>query len=134
MFGRSGLGGNCSAGRSHESDSYRRIFGGESGAVGGQGEDFWLANAPLTGASLSVIRMVLRPGPSGGRHRHPNADEVSASSGGRCGYYAGRGDPPAAGRRPDRPRRIAPQIENVGTEDAEMSLVYSSGDRSYSAE
>ena len=41
-----------------------------------QGSQVWLANESLTGASLSVIRLLLRPGQSGGRHRHPNADEV----------------------------------------------------------
>jgi hypothetical protein len=41
-----------------------------------RGAEVWLANASLTGASLSVIRLLLRPGQSGGRHCHPNADEV----------------------------------------------------------
>jgi quercetin dioxygenase-like cupin family protein len=41
-----------------------------------RGSEVWLANASLTGASLSVIRLLLRSGQSGGRHRHPNADEV----------------------------------------------------------
>lgn len=41
-----------------------------------RGSEVWLANSSLTAASLSVIRLLLRPGQSRGRHRHPNADEV----------------------------------------------------------
>lgn len=100
-----------------------------------RGEDFWLANAPLTGASLSVICMVLRPGQSGGRHRHPNADEVNCLFRGAVRVHT-----------PDEAILLHPSdgltvlaglihhIENVGTEDAEMSLSYSSGDRRYIAE
>jgi quercetin dioxygenase-like cupin family protein len=100
-----------------------------------RGSEVWLANASLTGASLSVIRLLLRPGQSGGRHRHPNADEVICLFRGMVRVHTpteaillrpGDGLTVLAG--------LTHQIENVGSEDAEMSLSYSSGDRRYVAE
>jgi quercetin dioxygenase-like cupin family protein len=79
--------------------------------------------------------MVLRPGRSGGRHRHPNADEVICLFRGTLRVHVpgeaillqpGDGLTVLAG--------LPHQIENVGGEDAEMSLSYSSGDRRYVAE
>ena len=100
-----------------------------------RGSEVWLANASLTGASLSVIRLLLRPGQSGGRHRHTNADEVICLFRGTVRVHTpteaillqpGDGLTVLAG--------LTHQIENVGSEDAEMSLSYSSGDRRYVAE
>jgi quercetin dioxygenase-like cupin family protein len=100
-----------------------------------RGSEVWLANESLTGASLSVIRLVLHPGQSGGKHRHPNADEVICLFRGRVCVHtptgtinllSGDGLTVLAG--------LVHQIENVGDEEAEMSLSYSSGDRKYVAE
>jgi quercetin dioxygenase-like cupin family protein len=100
-----------------------------------RGAEVWLANESLTGASLSVIRLLLHPGQSGGRHRHPNADEVICLFRGTVRVHTpteavllqpGDGLTVLAG--------LTHQIENVGSEDAEMSLSYSSGDRRYVAE
>jgi quercetin dioxygenase-like cupin family protein len=100
-----------------------------------RGAEVWLANESLTGASLSVIRLLLRPGQSGGRHRHPNADEVICLFRGTVRVHTpseaillqtGDGLTVLAG--------LPHQIENVGDDDAEMSLSYSSGDRRYVAE
>jgi quercetin dioxygenase-like cupin family protein len=100
-----------------------------------RGLEVWLANRLLTGASLSVIRLLLHPGQSGGKHRHPNADEVICLFRGTVCLHTptekiilqpGDGLTVLAG--------LVHQIENVGSEDAEMSLSYSSGDRKYVAE
>ena len=100
-----------------------------------RGAEVWLANESLTGASLSVIRLLPRPGQSGGRHRHPNADEVIRLFRGTVRVHTpteaillqpGDGLTILAG--------LTHQIENVGSEEAEMSLSYSSGDRKYVAE
>ncbi len=100
-----------------------------------RGAEVWLANESLTGASLSVIRLLLHPGQSGGKHRHPNADEVICLFRGKVCVHTptekimlqtGDGLTVLAG--------LVHQIENVGSEDAEMSLSYSSGDRKYVAE
>lgn len=100
-----------------------------------RGSEIWLANESLTGASLSVIRLSLHPGQSGGKHRHPNADEVICLFRGQVCVHTptakitlkpGDGLTVLAG--------LVHQIENVGNEDAEMSLSYSSGDRKYVAE
>lgn len=100
-----------------------------------RGSEVWLANELLTGASLSVIRLLLHPGQSGGRHRHPNADEVICLFRGRVCVHTpiekiilqpGDGLTVLAG--------LVHEIENTGSEDAEMSLSYSSGDRKFVAE
>ena len=100
-----------------------------------RGSEVWLANASLTGASLSVIRLLLHPGQSGGRHRHPNADEVICLFRGTVRVHT----PTEAillqpGDALTVLAGLTHQIENVGNEDAEMSLSYSSGDRRYVAE
>jgi len=100
-----------------------------------QGSQAWLANESLTGASLSVIRLTLRPGQSGGTHRHPNADEVICLFQGTVRVHT----PAEAillqpGDGLTVPAGLTHQIENVGNEEAEMSLSYSSGDRRYVAE
>ena len=100
-----------------------------------RGAEVWLANELLTGASLSVIHLLLHPGQAGGKHRHPNADEVICLFRGRVCVHTptekiilqpGDGLTVLAG--------LVHQIENVGSEEAEMSLSYSSGDRKYVAE
>jgi quercetin dioxygenase-like cupin family protein len=100
-----------------------------------RGSEVWLANASLTGASLSVIRLLLRPGQSGGWHRHPNADEVICLFRGTVRVHT---PAEAIRRQPGDGLTVLAglphQIENVGSEDAEMSLSYSSGDRRYVAE
>jgi quercetin dioxygenase-like cupin family protein len=97
--------------------------------------EVWLANELLTGASLSVIHLLLHPRQSGGQHRHPNADEVICLFRGTVCVHTpteniilqpGDGLTILAG--------LVHEIQNVGGEDAEMSLSYSSGDRKYVAE
>lgn len=100
-----------------------------------RGSEVWLANQSLTGASLSVIRLLLHPGQSGGRHRHPSADEVICLFQGRVCVHTPTGEfilQPGDGLTVLA--GLVHQIENVGREDAEMSLSYSSGDRKYVAE
>jgi mannose-6-phosphate isomerase-like protein (cupin superfamily) len=81
-----------------------------------------------------VIHLLLRPGQSGGRHRHPNADEVI------CLFRGIRAHTPTEaillqpGDGLTVLASLTHQIENVGSEDADMSLSYSSGDRRYVAE
>ncbi|HJT77574.1 MAG TPA: cupin domain-containing protein [Gemmataceae bacterium] len=104
-------------------------------ASGEWGSQVWLANESLSGASLAVTRLILYPGKSGERHRHPNADEVIFLFRGKVCVHTptekimlqqGDGLTVLSG--------LIHRIENVGSEDAEMTLSYSSGNRKYVAD
>jgi quercetin dioxygenase-like cupin family protein len=100
----------------------------------------WMANHTLSGSSVAVARLILTAGQStygqsGRSHRHPNADEVIFVFKGKVGVRVGvettllqPGDALTV------PANAPHRIENVGSEDAEMTLSYSSGDREYVAE
>lgn len=99
------------------------------------GSQVWLASKSLSGTSLAVTRLTIHPGKSGERHRHPNADEVLILFRGKVCVHT----PPERfmlqeGDALSIPGGLSHQIENVGDEDADMVLVYSSGDRKYVAE
>jgi quercetin dioxygenase-like cupin family protein len=79
--------------------------------------------------------LLLHPGQSGGKHRYPNADEVICLFQGKICVHTPTGEitlQPGDGLTVLA--GLVHQIENVGSEDAEMSLSYSSGDRKYVAE
>ena len=108
--------------------------------AGQWGSLVWMANQVLLGSSVAVARLILTAGQSthgqsGKKHRHPNADEVIYLFRGKVGIVAGEettllepGDAFTV------PANLAHRIENVGSEDAEMTLSYSSGVREYVAE
>ena len=113
----------------------------EKEKIAGQwGSLVWMANQLLSGSSVAVARLILTAGQStygqsGKKHRHPNADEVIYLFRGKVDVLVGEettllqpGDAFTV------PANLAHRIENVGSEDAEMTLSYSSGDREYVAE
>ena len=76
--------------------------------------------------------MILTPGSSGEGHRHPNADEVIYVIKGRAEVHVDTEtfsldatDTLAI------PGGLSHQIHNPGTEDLELILCYSTGDRAY---
>jgi quercetin dioxygenase-like cupin family protein len=101
-------------------------------SVGEWGSAVWLANKALTGSSISVLRLLLHPRHSGRRHRHANADGVLCLERGQVRVHAG--DETQALQPGDSlsiPAGLAHQIENVGSDDAEMTIAYSTGERAY---
>jgi quercetin dioxygenase-like cupin family protein len=98
------------------------------------GSQVWLANKSLSGAALAVTRLTIHPGKSGERHRHPGSDEVLILIRGKVCVHTPTEDfmvQPGDGLT--ILGGLTHQIENVGDEDADMVLVYSSGDRKYVA-
>ena len=107
--------------------------------AGQWGSIVWMANQLLSGSSVAVARLVLTAGQStygqsGKKHRHPNADEVIYLFRGKVNVLVGEettllqpGDALTV------PVNMAHRIENVGREDAEIMLSYSSGNREYVA-
>jgi quercetin dioxygenase-like cupin family protein len=86
-------------------------------------------------SSLSVLRMLLQPRNSGRKHRHANADEVIYLIPGQVRVHAG--DETQALEPGDSlsiPAGLTHQIENVGSDNAEMTIAYSTGEREYAAE
>jgi quercetin dioxygenase-like cupin family protein len=105
------------------------------GAAGEWGSAVSLANKALTGSSLSVLRLLLHPRHSGRKHRHANADEVIYLIRGQVRVHAGDGTQALEpGDSLSIPAGLAHQIENVGSDSAEMTISYSTGERDYAAE
>lgn len=108
--------------------------------AGQWGSLVWMANRSLSGSSVAVARLILTAGQStygqsGKKHRHPNADEVIYLFRGKLKVIVG--EETALLQPGDAftvPANVAHRIENVGSEDAEMTLSYSSGEREYVAE
>jgi mannose-6-phosphate isomerase-like protein (cupin superfamily) len=95
----------------------------------------WMANRAVSESPLALARMILSAGQSGESHRHPNADEVLYLIKGRIGVRAGSETfQLEAADALTIPGALAHQIENIGDEDAEMFLAYSTGERDYIAE
>jgi quercetin dioxygenase-like cupin family protein len=99
------------------------------------GTQVWLANKSSSGAALAVTRLVIHPGKSGERHRHPGSDEVLILFREKvCVHTPTENFMLEQGDGLSILGGLTHQIENVGHEDADMVLVYSSGDRKYVAE
>jgi quercetin dioxygenase-like cupin family protein len=115
-------------------ESEKRRTAGQWGSL------VWVADQTLSGSSVAVARLILTAGKSttgqsGKTHRHPNADEVIFVFKGKVEVRVGEetlllqpGDALTV------PANTPHRIENAGSEDAEMTLSYSSGDRMYVAE
>ena len=79
--------------------------------------------------------MILTPGRSGEAHRHPNADEVIYLVKGRVEVRAGAETFPLdATYALAIPGGLSHEIHNPGSEDAELIICYSTGDREYTPE
>jgi len=108
--------------------------------VGQWGSLVWMASQLLSGSSVAVARLILTAeqstyGQSGKKHSHPNADEVIYLFRGKVDVLVGEETTSLQpGDAFTVPANLAHRIENVGSEDAEMMLSYSSGDREYVAE
>jgi len=108
--------------------------------AGQWGSLVWMANQVLSGSSVAVARLILTAGQStygqsGKKHRHPNADEVIYLLRGKVDVLVG--DETTLLQPGDAltvPANLTHRIQNVGSEDAEMVLSYSSGNRDYVAE
>jgi quercetin dioxygenase-like cupin family protein len=99
------------------------------------GSAFRLADKALTGSSLSVLRMVLHAQHSGRKHRHGNADEVIYLIRGNVQVHGGDETKTfQSGDSLSIPADVIHQIENTGSDDAEMMISYSTGERSYAME
>jgi len=95
----------------------------------------WMASQVLSGSSVTVGRLILRPGFSNYPHSHSNADEVIYVSKGSVRVrMAGAEIDLHTGDALTIPLKVAHQIKNNGKEEAEMTLSYSSGVRKYTAE
>jgi quercetin dioxygenase-like cupin family protein len=109
-------------------------------SAGQWGSLVWVANQTLSGSSVAVARLILTArqstyGQFTKTHRHPNADEVIFVFKGKVGVCVG--DEMTVLESGDALTVLANvphRIENVGNEDAEMTLSYSSGAREYVAE
>ena len=113
-----------------------RITADEAANRGGSRENWgcqiWMANRALTGSSLALARLILTAGHSRKAHSHPNSDEVVYCVRGRLAVHAGTETfllEPADALA--IPAGLSHRIENIGTEDGEMILAYSTGDREY---
>ena len=99
------------------------------------GSQAWMATRALTGSSLSLTRMILTKGQSGEAHRHSNADEVIYLVKGKAEVHVG--DEVFSLDATDTlaiPGGLPHQIHNPGSEDAELIICYSTGDRAYTPE
>ena len=107
----------------------------QPGSRSSWGTQVWMANRGLTGSSLSLTRMIVKPGQSGEAHRHPNADEVIYLIKGKVEVRAG--DETFSLDATDAlaiPGGLSHQIHNPGAEDAELIISYSTGEREYAPE
>lgn len=95
----------------------------------------WMANQALSGSSVTVGRLILRPGCSDASHSHFNADEVIYVIKGTVRVQmAGAEIDLQTGDALTIPLKLTHQIKNIGKKEAEMTLSYSSGIRRYTAE
>lgn len=94
----------------------------------------WMANESLSSSSVAVARLIIRKGHSGEPHVHSNADEVIYLIRGKIRVDAeGEEATLQQGDALTIPAGLVHRIENIGNEDSEMTLSYSSGRREYEA-
>jgi mannose-6-phosphate isomerase-like protein (cupin superfamily) len=106
-----------------------------AGADRDWGTQAWLANGALTGASLALAHVIVKPQHSAEAHKHANADEVIYAIKSQVTVHVG---PETfhldAGDALTIPGGLTHRIENLGADDAEMILCYSAGHRDYVSE
>jgi quercetin dioxygenase-like cupin family protein len=95
----------------------------------------WLASRELTRTELTVGRVTIKAGTSNPRHSHPNCDEVLYLLGGRLEHSVGDDSLVLeAGDTLVVPAGVNHNARNVGEEDADMMVAYTSGERQFRAE
>ena len=96
----------------------------------------WMASKPIGNVEgLTLGRAVIKPGKTNPRHRHPNSEEVLYLLKGRLNHTLGD---KTVTMSPGDVITIAPGIyhnaSSIGSEDAEMVVVYSQGTRGFELE
>jgi quercetin dioxygenase-like cupin family protein len=96
----------------------------------------WFASRALSGtARLTVGRVVIKRGQNNPRHAHPNCEEVLYLLAGELEHTVGGG---SVRLRPGDALVVKPNVfhnaRSVGEQDAEMLVIFSSGDREFVAE
>lgn len=120
----------------HHGTVIRRAEAEQNAIVEAWGSLCWVATEELTHTpGLTLGRVTLQPGASNPRHSHPNCDEVLYVLRGRLQHETGgeitileAGDTLAI------PAGVAHQAVNIGTEEADTMVAYSSGQREFKLE
>ncbi|MFA9477910.1 cupin domain-containing protein [Phycisphaerales bacterium AB-hyl4] len=102
----------------------------------GWGTLTWLANEPLTGnKGLTLGRVVIRQGKANPRHCHPTCEEVLYLLRGKLRHTLG-GDAVTLnpGDTLSIPAGVFHNAVNIGDEDADMIVAYSTGRRDFQLE
>jgi quercetin dioxygenase-like cupin family protein len=96
----------------------------------------WLANAEIGNAEgVTVGRVTIRPGQANPRHSHSTCEEVLYLLSGRLAHRIGNASVILeAGDTLTVPANVAHYAANVGDEDADMIVAYSSGERDFHLE
>lgn len=96
----------------------------------------WLAGLELRNATtISVARMFMLPRAVSEAHRHPNCEEAILVARGRVEIQVGdRRSTRVAGDCVVVAPGAVHRLENLGSEDAELTLMYGSGRREYESE
>jgi quercetin dioxygenase-like cupin family protein len=95
----------------------------------------WLASGQLTGSELTLGRVVIKQGMSNPRHCHDNCEEVLYLLRGRLRHTFGdQSVEMQAGDTLVLPAATMHNALNIGDEDADMIVAYSSGRRDFRKE
>lgn len=100
------------------------------------GSLLWVAASELTATpGLTLGRVSLKPGAGNPRHSHPNCDEVLYVLRGRLRHETnGRIDILEAGDTLAIPSGVPHQAVNIGDEESDVIVAYSSGSREFRLE
>ena len=96
----------------------------------------WLASASIGNAEgVTVGRVIIKPGQSNPRHSHTTCEEVLYLLRGRLRHTMGEAEVVLeAGDTLTVPAYVAHHAINIGDEDADMIVAYSSGERDFRVE
>jgi quercetin dioxygenase-like cupin family protein len=96
----------------------------------------WLASAPIGNAQgVTVGRVIIKAGQSNPRHSHTTCEEVLYLLRGRLRHTMGEEEVILqAGDTLTVPAYVAHHAVNIGDEDADMIVAYSSGERDFQVE
>ena len=96
----------------------------------------WLASAAIGNAEwVTVGRVIIQPGQSNPRHSHTTCEEVLYLLRGRLRHSMGEEEVILeAGDTLTVPAYVAHHAVNIGDEDADMIVAYSSGERDFRLE
>ncbi len=92
----------------------------------------WFASRAISDTDTTVGRCVIHPGHQNPLHRHPNCDEVLYVLSGRIEHVLGDARlPMQVGDSITIPAGIAHCAINVGDSDADLLIVFTSGERDF---